>query len=66
MYGLNKKELIYIIKLYEKKLEELMAKDEYEKFTVEVANSLILKEVNGMANSEFKQFCLQHFDEITK
>lgn len=66
MYGVNKKELIYIIKLYEKKLEELMAKDEYEKFTIEVANSLILKEVNGMENSEFKQFCLQHFDEITK
>lgn len=49
---------------YEKKLKELMGDEEFEKFSIDIARHGFLKEVIGMADGDFKNFCLENFTKI--
>lgn len=62
---MNEKQLMELLKIYEKKLKEYMPEEEFYKFSVDTAKNLFEKEVNEMADSEIKQFIKEHFDEIT-
>lgn len=62
---MNEKFYLYIIDIYEKKLKELMGEDEYHKFIIAVSKDGFREEIEGMADSEFKDFCLKNFDMIT-
>lgn len=55
-----------VLKL-EEKLKELMGEEEYIKFSAEVAKETFKKELEGMADSEFKRTILEPevFDAIT-
>lgn len=50
---------------YEKKLCELMGEDVFQKYAVDVARRLFRKEIDGMAEGEFKRFVTENFDVIT-
>jgi len=62
---MNEKQLMELLKIYEKKLKEYMPEEEFYRFSVDTAKYLFEKEVNEMADSEFKQFIKDHFDEVT-
>ena len=62
---MSEKCLLYIINAYEKKLKELMG-EEFVEFTKEVAKEAFKEEIDGMAESNFKNFCLENFDMITR
>ena len=62
---MSEKSLLYIINAYEKKLKELMG-EEFVEFTKEVAKGAFKEEIDGMAESNFKNFCLENFDMITR
>lgn len=53
-----------IIKKYEKKLQDVLTYTEFEKFTTDVAQEIFKNDVAGMADSEFKDFIVEHMDEI--
>ena len=57
---------LYVMKKMESKLIELMGQKEYAAFAIEIAREGFREEVNGMADSEFKDFIEENFDEITK
>ena len=57
---------IYILMEYEKKLKELMTEKEYKEFVMKVAKEGFKKEIEGMADSEFKDFCMENFEEIIR
>ena len=59
------KQTLYIMNRLEQKLMELMGKEEYGKFSTEVAKEAFRIELNGMADGDFKDFCLDNFDKIT-
>ena len=56
----------FVMKKMEEKLIELMGKDAYAEFATEIAREGFRMEVNGMADGEFKYFCQEYFDDITK
>ena len=58
--------LKYMIDLYDKKMKELLPKDEYHEFTVSVSREAVRHELDGMADGDFKRFCLDNFDKITE
>lgn len=58
--------LRYMIDLYDKKLKELLPEDEYHEFTVNAAKEAFKHELDGMADGDFKRFCLDNFDKITE
>lgn len=58
--------LIVVVEEYEAKLVELMGKEEYLSFAREVGKKAIKAEFEAMEDSDFKRFCLEHFDEITE
>ena len=58
--------LRYIIKRYEEKLEELMSAGDLHKFSKLIAKELFKMEIDNMPDSDFKQFCIDNFDEITR
>ena len=43
---------------------ELMSEEEYVKFSVEIARDSFRLEIDGMADSDFKDFVVEHFDKI--
>lgn len=53
-------------KAYEEKLIELMEPEAFTKYAKEVAKKLFMEEAEGMAESDFKDFVRENFDEITK
>lgn len=50
----------------EAKLIELMGKTEYSIWSKELAKKCYMQEIESMPNSEFKQFCIDNFEVITK
>lgn len=52
--------------LYEAKLKELMTQVEFKTFSTEVAKKVFKAEIDGMADSDFKKFCQEHFDTIVR
>ena len=51
--------------LYEEKLKELMTQVEFKTFSVEVAKKVFRAEIEGMKDGDFKDFCIENFDNIT-
>ena len=51
--------------LYEEKLKELMTQVEFKTFSVEVAKKMFRAEIEGMKDGDFKDFCIDNFDNIT-
>lgn len=51
---------------YEEKLVQLMGPEAFGAFAVEVGRMLFREEVEGMPESDFREFVLKHFDEITR
>lgn len=58
-------QILKTCKAYEKKLIELMGEDEFFKFSTQIAKELFADSIMGMADSDFKEFCLDNFDAIT-
>ncbi len=56
--------LAFICKEYEKKLHELMPEEEYIAFITATAKKGFRQEIENMADSDFKEFCLDRFDFI--
>ena len=57
--------LMFFLRKYEEKLKELMTEEELMKFTAEIAKEGFRREVESAPDGGFRQFCLDHFDEIT-
>ena len=57
--------IMYVVKEYEKKLKELMG-ESFTEFSREVCKQGFRKEMEQMAESEFKDFILDNFDDITR
>ena len=64
---MTQKEKIYlhIMKRQETMLKELMDEEEFQRFTADIAKEAFRMEIDGMADSEFKEFVTENFDEIT-
>ena len=58
--------LMFVMNRYDKKLKDLMPLDEYYIFTSDVARDAFRKEIEDMEDNDFKRFCFDHFDEITR
>jgi len=56
----------YLLKKMEEKLIELMGKEAYTEFSVQIAREGFRKEVDGMADGDFKNFVIENFDKITQ
>lgn len=50
---------------YEKKLSELMGKEEFLKFTSKIGKTLILAEIQSMPDGDFKDLCIKTFSAVT-
>ena len=61
----NKSEM-YMMMEMEKKLRELMGAEAYTAFAAKIAREAFRREVEAMADSDFKRYILDHFDEITE
>lgn len=55
-----------LLEKHEKKLIELMGEEAYYEWAVAIAKEAFLIEIEGMADSPFKDFVISHFDEITR
>ncbi len=55
-----------IIEKMEKKLIEMMGKEAYSEFATSVAKEVFRSEIDGMAESGFKDYLINHFDQITQ
>lgn len=62
--AMNNETLKIMIGLYENKLKELMTKKEFDAFVAHVAKEAFRKEIEGMADCDFKEFCLIYFNKI--
>lgn len=62
---MTNKAMTHMMKRMEDKLRELMGEEEFHKFSVELAKESFRKEVEGMADSDFKRFVTANFDDIT-
>ena len=58
-------QILKTCKVYEAKLIELMGKDAFFEFSIQIAKELFADSIMGMADSDFKEFCLDNFDAIT-
>ncbi len=58
-------QILKICEAYEAKLIELMGEDGFFKFSTQIAKELFADSIMGMADSDFKEFCLDNFDAIT-
>ena len=54
-----------LCKSYEEKLKSLMTKDAYERYVTSIARDMFLEDINNMADSKFKNFCIDNFGLIT-
>ena len=55
----------YKMRKMENKLTELMGKEDYGKWSREVAVEAFRRDVEKWPDGEFKQFCLDNFEIIT-
>ena len=60
----NEQMLILCYKAYENKLRELMKPEDYELFTKAVSIEVFRADVMSWNDGDFKQFCLEHIDEL--
>ncbi len=58
--------LNFVMQRMEMKLRELLGDDEYMKFSKEVALDCFKLDVESMPDGDFKTFCLENMEEITK
>lgn len=63
---MGEKIYIFLLREYEKKLTEYMPWDEYKEFASEVAKRAFRVEIEDMPDGDFKDFCLENFDFITR
>ena len=61
----NKDDLLKFSQENYAKLIELMGKDAFFEFSIQIAKELFADSIMGMADSDFKEFCLDNFDAIT-
>lgn len=54
-----------LCKSYEEKLKSLMNKDDYDRYVTSIARDMFLEDINNMADSKFKDFCIDNFGLIT-
>lgn len=62
---MNEKAMIQIMKRMEEKLKEFMTEQEYMEFSTKIAREAFAIMVDDMADSDFKDFCQENFEEIT-
>lgn len=63
---MNREELLNkICMAYEAELKKRMTPDEFSEFSAKVAKALFADELIGMADGDFKEMCLDHFDVLT-
>ncbi len=56
--------LLYMLKRYEDKLNELIGKEKSKQFAIMISQDAIRHEVECMEPGDFKAFCLQNIDKI--
>lgn len=62
---MNEKTYLYMIQRLENKLREYMTDQEYMDFSIEIAKETFMREVDNMVDSDFKDFCIENFEQIT-
>lgn len=62
---MSEKAYLQMIKRLEDKLREYMTEQEYMDFSIQIAKEAFAIEVDDMAESDFKDFCIDKFDLIT-
>lgn len=60
----NEKIYLHMMRRQEEKLIELMGAESYGRFARELAKEAFRMEVDGMAESAFKDFVTENFDNI--
>ena len=60
----NTQMMMLCCKAYENKLKELMKPEDYELFTKAVSIEVFRADVESWNDGDFKQFTLEHIDEI--
>ena len=61
----TKQQLLKLCKKYEEKLKKLMKPVDYRKFINDCAIEMFKDEINSIEDGDFKNFVLEHFEEIT-
>ena len=61
---MNEKTYLYMIQRLENKLREYMTDQEYMDFSIEIAKETFMREVDNMGDSDFKDFCIENFEQI--
>lgn len=56
--------MMAFIRAYDKKIRELMTEEEYKKFSEETAKQILLAEIMASPDEEFKNFCLENFNNL--
>ena len=62
---MTEKTMMFMMKRMEEKLRELMGDDAFADFSVALAKEAFRLDIHNMADSEFKNFCVDNFDVIT-
>lgn len=62
---MDEKYYMYVISEMEKMLRFLMGDEEYDRFSTKLAKDAFRREMEDCEDGEFKEFVLEHFDEIT-
>ena len=62
---MGEKGLQRVVKLYEKKLRELMPEDEYRQFVESVAKMVFAAEIMESPNEDLKELVFENWDAIT-
>lgn len=55
---------LFIMREMEKKLKELMGEEDYDKFALETAQKAFIENLKHLPESEFKDFALNHVDDV--
>ena len=61
----TKQQLLKLCKKYEEKLKRLMKPVDYRKFINDCAIEMFKEDIENIEDSDFKNFVLEHFEEIT-
>lgn len=61
----NEQMLLLTCKAYENQLKKLMKVEDYYNFVKSVSIEVFRADVESWNDGDFKQFCLEHIDEIT-
>ena len=61
----TKQQLLKLCKRYEEKLKRLMKPVDYRKFINDCAIEMFKDEIENIEDGDFKDFIIEHFDEIT-